>query len=367
MPKQKLPDLPHADDPDGFAAHLRRFLAHLEVRGYSPHTVLNRAQCIKSFALWAHERGLTRPREITKPILERYQRRLYYHRKANGEPLSFRTQGARMVPVRAFFKWLARENLILFNPASELELPRPEMRLPKAVLTAEEAEAVLHRPNLGTVTGLRDRAILELLYATAIRRMELIDLKLWDVDYARRSLTIRQGKGGKDRVVPLGMRACAWLEKYRDEARPSLVSGRDEAVLFLSTHGTPLEAKRLSERVRAYVEEAAIDKKGSCHLFRHTAATLMLEGGADIRFIQAMLGHESLETTQIYTRVSVAKLAEIHAATHPGARLGRREESAVDDEEAALSALHGRASARPEANQKAALIDALAAESGDEE
>lgn len=349
MPKKKLPDLPNADDPDGFAAHLRRFLAHLEIKGYSPHTVLNRAQCIRSFALWAHERGLAQPREVTKPILERYQRHLYYHRKTNGEPLSFRTQAARLVPVRAFFKWLARENLILFNPASELELPRPEMRLPKAVLTAEEAEAVLHRPNLGTVTGLRDRAILELLYATAIRRMELIDLKLWDLDYARRSLTIRQGKGGKDRVVPLGERACAWLEKYRDEARPQLIAGRDEAVLFLSTHGTPMEAKRLSERVRAYVEEAAIDKAGSCHLFRHTAATLMLEGGADIRFIQAMLGHESLETTQIYTRVSVEKLAEVHAMAHPGARLKPREGGALDDDE------------------KAALIDALAAESGDEE
>jgi integrase/recombinase XerD len=348
MPKKKLPDLPHADDPDGFAAHLRRFLAHLEVRGYSPHTVLNRSQCIKSFALWAAERGLTGPREITKPILERYQRHLYYHRKSDGAPLSFRTQGARLVPVRAFFKWLARENLILFNPASELELPRPEMRLPKAVLTAEEAEAVLHRPNLATVTGLRDRAILELLYATAIRRMELIDLKLWDVNYARRSLTIRQGKGGKDRVVPLGMRARAWLEKYRDEARPQLVAGRDEAVLFLSTHGTPLEAKRLSERVRAYVEEAAIDKAGSCHLFRHTAATLMLENGADIRFIQALLGHESLETTQIYTHVSISKLAEIHAATHPGARLAPRRESTLGTDE------------------RAPLVEALVAEGSDE-
>jgi integrase/recombinase XerD len=202
MPKKKLPDLPNPNDPDGFAAHLSRFLAHLEVRGYSPHTVLNRAQCVKSFALWAHERGLTQPREITKPILERYQRCLYYHRKTNGEPLSFRTQGARLVPVRAFFKWLAKENLILFNPASELELPRPEMRLPKAVLTAEEAEAVLHQPDLATLVGVRDRTILEVFYATAIRRLELINLKLWDVDYARAALTVRQGKGGKDRVVP---------------------------------------------------------------------------------------------------------------------------------------------------------------------
>jgi integrase/recombinase XerD len=151
--------------------------------------------------------------------------------------------------------------------------------------------------------------------------------------------------------VPLGERARAWLEKYRDEARPSLVAGRDEAVLFLSIHGTPLEAKRLSERVRAYVEEAAIDKAGSCHLFRHTAATLMLEGGADIRFIQAMLGHESLETTQIYTRVSVAKLSQVHAATHPGAKLGPRDEKAPGAQEA---------------EERTALLDALGAESDED-
>jgi integrase/recombinase XerD len=334
MPRRKLPDLPNADDPDGFAAHLRRFLTYLETHRYAGATVLNREQCVKSFALWAFERGLTQPREITKPILERYQRHLYYHRKSNGEPLSFRTQGARMVPVRAFFKWLARENYILFNPASELELPRPEMRLPKAVMSAEEAEAVLHQPDLETLVGLRDRAILELLYATAIRRTELVNLRLWDVDYARRALTVRQGKGGKDRVAPLGERACAWLEKYRDEARPSLVAGRDEAILFLSVHGTPLDATRLSERVRAYVQKAGIDKPGSCHLFRHTAATLMLENGADIRFIQALLGHESLETTQIYTHVAIGKLAEIHAATHPGARLKLRGTHGRDDKPA---------------------------------
>ncbi len=134
---------------------------------------------------------------------------------------------------------------------------------------------------------------------------------------------MRQGKGNKDRVVPLGERGKAWLVAYRDRVRPGLVAGRDPGMLFLSRDGRPLEPKRLSEKVRGYVEAADVGKPGSCHLLRHTAATLMLEGGADIRFIQALLGHESLETTQIYTRVSVTKLAEIHAATHPGARLVR--------------------------------------------
>ena len=318
-----LPPLPGLHDPDSLASYMARFLSALAVRNYSPATIEDRRHGLATFILWCGERGIERPHEVTKPILERYQRHLYYHRKANGEPLTFRTQAQRLIPIRAWFKWLARENLILSNPASELELPRPEKRLPALVLTADEAEAVMAVPDTGVPLGLRDRAMLELLYATAIRRGELIGLRLFDVDYARAALIIRQGKGNKDRVVPLGERAKAWLAAYRDKARPGLVAGRDPGILFLSRHGRALEPKRLSEKVRGYIAAAGIDKPGSCHLLRHTAATLMLEGGADIRFIQALLGHESLETTQVYTRVSIAKLAEIHAATHPGARFAR--------------------------------------------
>lgn len=323
MPRRALPSLPGRHDPDSLACHMERFLTALAIRNYAAATIDDRRHGLATFILWCAERGIGYPRDVTKPILERYQRHLYYHRKPNGEPLSFRTQAQRMVPIRAWFKWLARENHILSNPASELELPRPEKRLPALVLTAEEAEAVMGIPDTGEPLGLRDRAMLELLYATAIRRGELIGLRLFDVDYPRSALIVRQGKGNKDRVVPLGERAKAWLAAYRDRVRPGLVAGRDPGTLFLSRDGRPLEPKRLSEKVRTYVEAAGIGKPGSCHLLRHTAATLMLEGGADIRFIQAMLGHESLETTQIYTRVSITKLAEIHAATHPGARLAR--------------------------------------------
>lgn len=321
MPRRALPPLPGRHDPDSLAAHMARFLSALAVRNYSPATIEDRRHGLATFILWCGERGIERPHEVTKPILERFQRHLYYHRKPNGEPLTFRTQAQRMFPIRAWFKWLARENHILSNPASELELPRPERRLPAVVLTAEEAEAVMAVPDAGEPLGLRDRAMLELLYATAIRRSELVDLKLFDVDYARAALIVRQGKGNKDRVVPLGERAKAWLAAYRDRVRPGLVAGHDPGILFLSRDGRALDPKRLSEKVRGYVDGAGIGKPGSCHLLRHTAATLMLEGGADIRFVQALLGHESLETTQIYTRVSVTKLAEIHAATHPGARL----------------------------------------------
>lgn len=323
MPRRALPPLPGRHDPDSLAVYLERFLSALAMRNFSPDTIRDRRHGLSVFVLWCAERGIERPHEVTKPVLERYQRHLYYRRKPDGEPLSFRTQAQRLVPIRAWFKWLARENYILSNPASELELPRPEKRLPALVLTAEEAEAIMAVPDVTAPLGLRDRAMLEVLYATAIRRSELVNLKLFDVDHARAVLMVRQGKGNKDRVVPLGERAKAWLSAYRDKVRPGLVVGRDPGALFLSRDGRALDPKRLSEKVRGYVEAGGTGKPGSCHLLRHTAATLMLEGGAEIRFIQALLGHESLETTQIYTRVSAAKLAEIHAATHPGARLTR--------------------------------------------
>ena len=321
MGRPANPPLPGARDPDSLAAFMVRWLAHLAVKHYADATLVDRRTALSQLILWCAERGIEQPRDVTKPILERYQRHLFYYRKADGAPLSPRTQAQRLIPIRGFFRWLARENFILSNPASDLELPRAQRRLPGAALTADEAEEVLAVPDVGDPIGLRGRVILEVLYATAIRRTELTRLGVWDVDWARASLMIQLGKGGKDRVVPLGERAKAWLEAYRDQVRPQLVTGRDPGVLFLSRDGRALKPTRLSERVRAYVEAAGVNKPGSCHLLRHTAATLMLEGGADIRFIQALLGHESLETTEIYTRVSIGKLTEIHAATHPGARL----------------------------------------------
>lgn len=314
--------------PGSMRAELERFAEWSAARNYSPDTIELRRTAIGAFIAWAALRGVERPQDVTRPMLERYQRHLFHHRKADGAPLTFRTQATRLVPVRAFFKWLARENLILFNPAADLELPRGEKRLPANVLSPEEAEAVLAQPDISTPQGLRDRAILETLYATAIRRLELTRLSVFDVDYGRRLLVVR-GKGNKDRIVPTGERALSWIAAYRDAGRPQLVAGRDDGTLFLTSTGQAIKPKKLTGRIGAYVAAAGVNKSGSCHIFRHTAATLMLENGADIRFIQAMLGHESLETTQIYTNVAVGKLAAVHAATHPGASL--RRDALADD------------------------------------
>ena len=220
-----------AGDPDGLYQHMVRFSAWQREKNYSEATVTNREDALGRFIGRAYERGLTRPQEITKPILERYQRHLFLYRKADGQPISTRTQHSRTIPVRAFFKWLARRNHILYNPASELELPRLERRLPRHVLTIGETEAVLARPDLSTPIGIRDRAILETLYSTGIRRMEVIGLHLVDLDLERGTVMVRQGKGKKDRMIPIGARALAWIAKYRDDVRPELASGADEAVL----------------------------------------------------------------------------------------------------------------------------------------
>ena len=306
-------------DPFGFPRMITEFCDWMGARGMSEKTIDDRHKLLGYLAGWLADRGITRPAEVTKPVLDGYQRWLFHYRKPDGRPLTFRSQHTYLVPVRAFFKWAARDNRILYNPASELELPRIERRLPKHVLSIEEVEAVLAQPDLAEPTGLRDRAMLEVLYSTGIRRSELANLQLYDLDAERRTLLVRQGKGKKDRMVPIGARALVWVDRWLTDARPRFAPTPDDGVVFLTVDGTPFSPGTLTALVRRYVDRAALGKTGSCHLFRHTMATLMLEGGADIRYIQAILGHVRLETTEIYTRVSIRQLQAIHAACHPGA------------------------------------------------
>jgi integrase/recombinase XerD len=307
-----------------FESLLNQYLEWLLVRGFTEHTARTRRGQLVSFLEWLKERGIVEPLEVTRPVLERYQRHLFHHRKKSGEPMSFRSQHSLLVAVRQWFRWMTRQNHILHNPASELELPKQGHHLPRHVLNVSEAEKVLQQPEIADPMGLRDRAMLEVLYGTGMRRMEVAGLKLYDVDFDGGTLLIRQGKGRKDRMVPIGERAVAWLLKYINEGRPHLVSEPDDYTIFLTNAGECLGLDWISHTVHYYVNKAQIGKTGSAHLFRHTAATLMLEGGADIRFIQQMLGHVSLRTTERYTHVSIRQLQKVYAATHPGANLERR-------------------------------------------
>ena len=318
-------------DPQGMYQMVQDYLQWMATKNYSHQTICGRELFLFIFLEWAGQRGLIRPTEITKPILDRFQRYLFHYRKKDGNPLSFNSQYNRLVAIRAWFKWLTKENHILYNPASEIELPKLEKRLPKAILSESEAERVLNEADVNDGMGLRDRAILETFYSTGIRRMEMISLNIQDIDAERGTLTVRQGKGKRDRMIPIGERAVLWIEKYLDEVRPELCCGRDEGTLFLNRMGEAISANGLTSLVRGYINKANIGKSGSCHLFRHTMATLMLENGADIRFIQAMLGHVKLDTTQIYTQVSIKKLKEVHTLTHP-AKAKRTKTIDWDDE-----------------------------------
>ncbi len=315
-------------DPQGMVAMMEQFFEWMRVKNFSERTIEVRRSYIRYFIDWCAARGISQPTEVTKPIIERYQRYMFHLRKRDGEPLGFRSQHARLVVLRAWFKWMARQNHILYNPASDIDLPRLEHRLPRYVLSASEAEQVINQANVTQAEGIRDRAILETFYSTGIRRMEMVGLHPYDLDPERGTVVVRQGKGKKDRMIPIGDRAAGWIEKYMIEVRPGLMLGDISGdALFLNSHGQPFTVNAMTTLVRQYVIAADIGKRGSCHLFRHTMATLMLENGADIRYIQAMLGHVKLETTQIYTQVSIRKLKEIHTATHPA----RKERSPTEE------------------------------------
>lgn len=303
--------------PDTIAELTMSYIEWLQIRNYTLRTVQTRRHHLHFFISWCSQRDLLSPADITKPIIESYQRHLFYYRKHNNRPLAARTQYERLNAVQVFFSWLSKNNYILSNPASDIDLPQVPSSLPRDVLTAREAKKIINQPDVHSPIGIRDRAILETLYSTGMRRMECAGLTIHAVDLDGLTVMVRQGKGMRDRVVPIGEHAVQWVEKYLFDVRPHLVSGLDEGALFLSVYGRGLSGDTLSRLVASYIRKAGIGKTGSCHLFRHTMATLMLQNGADIRIIQEILGHQSVKTTQIYTRINISHLKEVHKRTHP--------------------------------------------------
>jgi len=309
------------DLPQGKAGSLAQlveaYLENLAVRNYTESTIEGRRDALKVFLLWARERDLSDPNTVTKPILESYQRYLWRWKKKNGKPLGISTQRSRLSTLKDYFAYLSKQNHILANPASELEMPRQEKRLPQEALSLHEVKRLLNVPDVLDPLGVRDRAMLELFYSTGMRRGELAKLEITDLNQERQTLQIRQGKGHKDRVVPVGDRALEWLVKYLEDVRPRLLLSPNEKALFVTSYGEAFNPDVISRMVSKFIKQADIGKTGSCHILRHSCATHMLEGGADIRFIQQLLGHEKLETTSIYTHVSIEQLKAVHSKTHP--------------------------------------------------
>jgi len=314
--------LPQATTSCGIAAHADSFLAHLAARAYSQGSLDAHRWALKGFVGWADTLGLDSPAAFTRAIIESYQLHLHHYRSPRtGQPLFVNTQLARLGCVRRFFAWLCRSGTIPANPAADLDLPRKQARhLPKN-LDAGEIERLLALPNPADPFGLRDRAMLELFYATGIRRTEMTNLDHGDYDPSSNTLVVRKGKNGKSRMLPVGARAAAWLDRFLAESRPLFLHLPQESALFLSGYGSRFSPAYLGNWIKKLLKRCGIDKPGSCHLWRHSCATDMHRGGADIRYVQEMLGHERMETTQIYTHVHIEALRDVHTRCHPHGRL----------------------------------------------
>jgi len=317
--KGGLPAAPRLLEHGGaetLAGRAHEYFHSLAVKNHSSTGIETRKRRMERFLQWACERDLSRPEQITRSILESFQRYLWSFRKADGSPLGFSTQQGYLYTLRAFFAWLVRRRYLEANPASELEPPRTETRLPVEAMTISEVESLLSVPDIGDPLGIRDRAMLELFYSTGIRRAELAKLRLQDLNREHQRLRV-MGKGRKERVVPVGRRALAWVEKYLNEVRPLLSVDLAERTLFLTGYGSGFNPDALGRLITRYFKDSGFTRKGTCHLLRHTCATHMLEGGADIRYIQQLLGHSHLDTTAIYTQVGIHQLQAVHARCHP--------------------------------------------------
>ena len=293
-----------------------RYLQSLEARKLATETINHRRDALNQFFIWAAEHGVEKAEEVSLAVLESFQRWLVRYRKKDGKPLSSRTLRQRLSAVQDYFRWLVRHGLLGANPASELILPRKEARLPEQALTMVQVDELMSVPDLSDFLGIRNRALLELLYGTAMRLGEVKSLALTDLHLEKRIVHIRQGKGAKDRLVPFGQRTLHWMNRYLEEVRPRLELKSGEQSVFLTGYGEGFHPNALGHLVRKQFRAAGI-AKGGAHLLRHTCATHLHQGGADIRFVQKLLGHASLETTAIYTEMNIEALREVFESCHP--------------------------------------------------
>jgi len=295
------------------ASYLPFYLESLRIRGYSELTIDMHDLAIGRFIGWSEQRGVVEPNDITRDVIQAYQRMLFYYRKKNGDPFKQVTQNRVMVTLKVFCRWLVNENHLKYSPAESIELARLPRQLPRAILSQDQIHKILSLPDLSTDIGIRDRAIMETFYSSAIRRMEMIQLQVQDLDIPQGIITIRHGKGGHQRLVPIGEKALQWVIKYMEEVRPKYEVNPTDKTLFLYENGEAMYHSRMSSMVKRYMKKAGIQSDGSCHLFRHACATHLLEAGVDIRLIQQLLGHAKTDTTAIYTRVSIGLLKKVHA------------------------------------------------------
>jgi integrase/recombinase XerD len=294
-----------------------KYRQYITVIRFAPGTIKGYGYSLNRFLAYLAEQGIHEITAVTKDTIQNYQTRLYETVNRKGEPNSAFHQNNNLKAVKGFFRYLAENNYLISDPAKDVSYARTPKRLPRSILTSPEAKKVIHATNTRTTIGYRDRTILEVFYSTGIRREELINLALGDVDCTQGLVRVNSGKGNKDRVVPIGKIACRYIENYVKAVRPELIRDPADNHLFLTMNGTRISENRVWQLVKIYSRKTRIKKNITTHTFRHTCATLMLRNKANIRHIQEMLGHSSLEATQVYTRVSVTDLKEVHAKCHP--------------------------------------------------
>ncbi|MFA6637079.1 MAG: site-specific tyrosine recombinase/integron integrase [Candidatus Omnitrophota bacterium] len=296
-------------------AMIEDFEKHLKTKGFAERTIRTYIGYVGIFADFLSKNEVYDIEDINRDKVSRYQTSLCTKNEFNQRKLSMKTQALRMVAVISFSKFLHRAGYLENNPASHIEIPRTPKSLPKNILSEKEVLQILKSPKDNDPLEIRDRAILELFYSTGIRNTELRKLCIYDIDFSRGFIRVT-GKGNKDRIIPMGDVASWYIEEYMKRSRPKLVKGTSD-VLFVSRNGKELTDDMPSWMVRKYAARIGITKQINAHTFRHTFATHMIKKGANLRIVQEMLGHSSLETTQIYTKVEIGDLKKVHASTHP--------------------------------------------------
>jgi integrase/recombinase XerD len=308
-----------------FSALLAAYLEQLYARGVSPSVTERARLVLPRLFEHLHRQGLRDVLSVRELHLLRFALHLSEVPKKHGPEgatLSAGAQSCYLHTVRGFFLWLVRSGVLLENPARDL--PAPEsVRLPRRVLTKSEARRLMNAPSRSSVQGQRDRAILEVLYGTGLRRGECLQLDVTDVDLGQELLLIRSGKGKKDRMVPLTRQAVSALDFYLREGRPELVKDSRELALFLSKYGLRMSPTCLSELLTKHAKAARVEGAVFPHALRHAYATHLLKGKASIRHVQELLGHQSLQSTAVYTRVNIEDLHEVFSRCHPRERRRR--------------------------------------------
>ena len=293
-----------------------RYQQHQEMLNRSAHAWRSHRTYLRQYGRFLVENKID-VLTITTSQVRDFQRWLYYLPTQKGVARKVTTQNRTLETIRSFHRFLKDENLTAIDPAAGIERAREPQPLPRNVLTPQEARKVIECPDTKTVTGYRDRTILEILYATGIRKIELMQLTLPDINIEEELLRINGGKGAKDRVVPLSRVACSYLENYLKGVRPTLLRGRTSDRVFISLESTPMGRNTIGEMILKYGRLSGVKKRVTCHLWRHTCATHLLQNRANLRHVQEILGHRSLTTTEKYLHLTITDLKEAHRRFHP--------------------------------------------------